>query len=251
MANKKTTAKGGRQSSKSESELSMEEIVKKLDRLLENDEKRVNEFRESEERRTKELKEMFELVRQLKEELKKKDDVIQKLQNELADTQQYQRINNLIITGIPHKEREDTDDLVIKLGEQMGVNIEKRDIDISHRLPGNAKNQSPIIVKFVRRIKKIELLKNRRKLRDINSSHVVGGAPNNKVFINEHLTKKNQILFTSARKLREEKLIADTWVRDCKIWVRQAEGMQVKQIINVEDLDVLRLGPGWQRNVRK
>ena len=234
------TTKGNRPSLKLEPEIDLASIASKLDKLLENDEKKTNE-----------MKEMLTLVRQMQEELRKKDLIITKLQNELDGSQQYQRINNLIISGIPQYEREDTDEIVMQLGRAIGVDIEKRDIDVSHRLQRNAKNQVPIIVKFVRRTKKIEILKNRRKLKEINSSHIVKGSKNEKIYINEHLTKTNQTLFISARKLREENIIADTWVRDCKIWIRQTEESQAKQIANAEDLDLLRLGSGWERKTRR
>lgn len=223
------------------SEPDLTSIDRKLDRIISDADER-----------KKELVELKKIINDMREELRKKDDTIRNLRDQLDYTQQYLRVNNLIIDGLPQTETEDTGKLVIKLGEMMGVGLDEKDIDISHRLPfnRNKKQHAPVIVKFVRRTVKMDFLKKKTRLKDIPSNKIVNGA-SGKIFIYEHLTKRNQIISTAARKLKEEGLIYDTWVRDCKIFIREMETSPVKLITSAEDLDIIKNGPGWKRISRK
>ena len=103
MTGRKLNVKEGRINQKIENETNLTEINKKLDQILAN-----------EERRTMEAEEMRNLIKLMRDEIQRKDNIIRQLQNELEDTQQYQRINNLIIDGIPQSENDDTSQIVIK-----------------------------------------------------------------------------------------------------------------------------------------
>jgi len=67
-------------------------------------------------------------------------------ESKVDDVEQYTRKHNVIIAGIPEGENDDMD-LVMNLGEHLGVNIERADIDICHRIH-SSKGTKPIIVKF-------------------------------------------------------------------------------------------------------
>ena len=101
-----------------------------LDQLLTNDRERKNE-----------LLELRKAVNLLREELQKKDEVIRDLRDQLDATKQYQRVNNLIIDGLLESNGENTSDLVLQLGEALGVDLDLKDIDISHRLPSSTKRR--------------------------------------------------------------------------------------------------------------
>ena len=67
----------------------------------------------------------------------------------------------LEIRGIPLQRNEICNNLVKKVGDLIGVKVDDHDMSVSHRLPGSAqrksntsqaaRNDSTIIVKFVRR----------------------------------------------------------------------------------------------------
>jgi hypothetical protein len=91
----------------------------------------------------------------------------------------------------------------MKVGNLANVSIKPEDISVSHRLgiPSNVPTGQParppiIIVKFVRRNVKEELLSSRKNLRnklttDLGISRFAG----NKIYINESLTQRNKLLF--------------------------------------------------------
>ena len=81
---------------------------------------------------------------------------MKKLQILCNDTEQYSRRECVEIQGIPVSEHEDTNKIVVKVGELMGFEIKEDDISVSHQLSISSKYKGkktvpPIIAKFVRR----------------------------------------------------------------------------------------------------
>lgn len=115
-----------------------------------------------------------------------------------ADRQeQYSRRNSIRIHGIKQREGEDEEALeaaIIQVAAFLEVTLTPDDIDIAHRLPGPRNDQTggnpsqktkSIIMKLVRRKKKLELLKNKHKLKGYE----------HKVFFTEDLTPLRAKLF--------------------------------------------------------
>ncbi|KAH3727889.1 hypothetical protein DPMN_053835 [Dreissena polymorpha] len=85
------------------------------------------------------------------------------------------------------------------LTKKLGMPIATTDIDVAHRLGKFAKNKSrPVIVKFLRRQTKIEIMKRAKMLKG------------SRLFINEDLTKLNAEVLASLR-LKEPDLIERAW----------------------------------------
>ncbi|KAH3801752.1 hypothetical protein DPMN_155413 [Dreissena polymorpha] len=94
------------------------------------------------------------------------------------------------------------------LNQKLGTHIETRDIDVAHRLGKYARHKCrPVIVKFVRRQTKIEIMKRAKLLKGTD------------IFINEDLTKINAKVLASLR-LKEPELVEKAWSRDGKLFVR-------------------------------
>ena len=80
--------------------------------------------------------------------------------------EQYSRRECLEIHGIPQPQdpkSENTNDVVLRVGKLMGVNLSQEDISVSHRLPTSTKykgkrSEPLIIVKFVRKGREREIL---------------------------------------------------------------------------------------------
>jgi len=98
----------------------------------------------------------------------------QKHRFEIDRLEQYSRRDSLRIIGMEESNGERTNDIVISLARDMGVDIHPNDISTSHRLPHGRRNQNTtdrprpraIIVKFVRRDTKGLIMRNKRKLKD-------------------------------------------------------------------------------------
>ena len=83
---------------------------------------------------------------------------------DLDRQEQYSRKDSVRIYGIPEAEDErETNDIVVKLAKDIGVNITTADLSVSHRLGRRGRWGKPrtIIAKFVRRQCKTDVMRNK------------------------------------------------------------------------------------------
>ena len=166
--------------------------------------------------------------------------MVAELRNELDKQQQYSRRASLRIVNDWSEERgEDTDEKVVEMARtQLNLNIDKSDIDRSHRVgkPHPRGKPRPIIVKFVsyRTKKAVYKAKSALNIRD----------PDCKAkFIHEDLTKTCLGMYREALSLRSDNLVQDCWTTDGNIFVRD---MKTKLHI-FDDPDIFLI---WVRNLR-
>lgn len=157
-----------------------------------------------------------------KEEKNKLVDQIQKV-NEAAeerinDQEQYGRRNNLRINGIEEEEADETADIttrkiVNKLnGRIQDLNLEISDIDIAHRLGQKRRGSCrPIIVKFLSRLKRDRVIRNRKLFKGTN------------IYINEDLTRLNQLVLACVRKKMPDE-VDKVWSRNGRIYYKNKTG---------------------------
>ena len=82
---------------------------------------------------------------------------------------QYSLRENVPLHGVPETASENTDEVVIGIAHDMGVDISSNDTSVSRRLPkSRTMKERPIIVKFVRRNTKTALMINKKTLRTID-----------------------------------------------------------------------------------
>jgi len=145
----------------------------------------------------------------------------------------------LEISVIPKNDRqEDVNEIVMQLGQKVGVNLKKEDISRSHRLPTRvnmnrerATFPPAIIVKFTSRD-----VRARKVLKDVTSRS--GYYEENKIFINKSLTQRNKELFKDCLKVKKDKGFKFLWTNGGKIFMRKdhSEGSRVIQITNANAL---------------
>ena len=138
----------------------------------------------------------------------------------------YSRRESIRISGIPEIEGENTNALVTKLAADIGVSVTETDISVSHRLPGRPGSARPIIVKFVRRDTKTSMMKNKRRLCDLDRKGV---------FLNDDLTPFRAKL---GRTLRNDSTIGNVWTIDgrifCMITVTE-NGNEIRKVAESPD----------------
>ena len=126
----------------------------------------------------------------------------------LDKLEQYTRRENVRIHGVPEPRTAggETEDTVIKLAADIGVNINREDISVSHRLPGRQGKPKPMIVKFVRRDTKTNLMKNKQKLKNV--------AARKGVYISDDLTPLRAKL---VREMKNDAGIKSVWTTGGRI----------------------------------
>lgn len=192
-------------------------------------------------------------VNELKEILKEKDKVICALERRLDDLEQYMWSEEVIINGLETKhqtyarataastgemnegENAPADELqtlerqVITYLASKSICVKTEDISACYVLPRKNRTAKPaIIVRFVSRRNKAELLRQARKLKGTG------------VYINEHLTKKNADIARQAQSLWKQNNIQATWSRNGRVMIRlngtpeEARVIVVREVIDLE-----------------
>jgi len=144
----------------------------------------------------KQMKNLAQENDRLRSDSAKMNKEISDLRSSIDEQAQYTRRECLEIRGVPMTSGEDTDELVKKIGALIEVDINDRDISISHRIPlsNNGKSGSSpirhpaIVVKFTNRRIRDCFYKARLKLKSYNTSDIgLGRYGENNIFIQESL----------------------------------------------------------------
>ena len=151
------------------------------------------------------------------------------LESQADQAEKYGRRNCLRISGIPEETGENTDNLVLKIADDIEADVRPQDIDRSHRV-GNPKRKKAtpreIIVKFSTYRARANLYRQRTLMKERGHEGE---------FINEDLTKKRNEYLCEARKLFKSKNLKGAWSSDGTILVKD-NGDNVHRIMSLNDL---------------
>ncbi len=135
-------------------------------------------------------------IKQLSERIKKEEAASKQNESAINALEQYGRRQMINISGVPRQNNEDTDDIVFDLlVNKLGLDLYLDDVEITHRT--SSKPTAPIIVKFNSRRIRDEVWNSRYKLKHVKASDL-GFNSNNPIYFNESLTERNRIIFKSA-----------------------------------------------------
>lgn len=154
--------------------------------------------------------------------------------------------NEIEIIGIEESSSENLNHTVLLTAAKLGVQLTMDDIDWTVRaglkktpIPdSNAKFPRPVIVRLLRRSKRDELIKASKTRRNLSSKDIDIDGPMRKIFVNEHLTKENRILFREARARAQRTGHKYCWTKNGRILVRKTEGQPAITIKNIKELDL-------------
>lgn len=127
--------------------------------------------------------------------------------------EQYSRKDSVRISGIldPHTKDENTNSAVIRVVNDLGVDLKPEDISVSHRLGKLTSDYDrPVIVKFVRRDTKRLIMMKKKALRE--------KAGHENTYLNDDLTHTRYKICKELRRLSKT-----VFTRDGKIIVKESE----------------------------
>ena len=103
---------------------------------------------------------------------------VSRLKSELNDLEQYGRRNNLLrIFGIPEAAGEDTTEVIKQIAQdKLGVSMDKKDIDRSHRVGKSSGKPRASLVKFSSYRARNIVIKQRRKLKGFEKGFYDGNS---------------------------------------------------------------------------
>lgn len=168
-------------------------------------------------------------TQELETAVREKDATILELKANVSSIEQYSRRKNVEIHGVQKKENEDLVEEVKKLAGKLRLSLPStQDIEAAHRLPARMGKTPPILVRFAQRSMRDAWIAKRVALRD------------EKVFINENLTKYVKTLFWNAKNAAREKGYKFVWTRNGRVFVRQREGSAILRVETENDLLKIR-----------
>lgn len=164
----------------------------------------------------------------------------------LDHLEQYSRLNNLIIAGVPEHVGENLPEIVSNIAEAIKSPIVASDIDAVHRLPqrpspGKDKSRAKaIIVKFTSRITRDRIFSAAKLYRRSANGRCLS-IPDvaDNLYINEHLTARNMDLFSKVREIARNKNYKYIWTKSCVIHVRKDDRAKILVIKSSSDLNKL------------
>lgn len=152
---------------------------------------------------------------------------VKTLEDENMKQQQWARLQNIEITGVPEDKNEDTVAIVQKISEHIGVVIGPSDIEFAHRVQprraASAMPQCPIIARLKQRSTKDKIMAATRKHRNLMVKEVGIGDDTSRIYINEHLTKDNKMLLSLCKQKVKKLEYKFIWTKNCRIYIRKNE----------------------------
>lgn len=162
-----------------------------------------------------------------------------KLNREINDKDQWSRMNNAELKGIPQSQNENLLNIISSIGTTINYPVNRTQINFVTRIPSKDNTQpKPIIVAFNSRYVKEDFIAAARiKSKEVKlNANTFGFKSNNLVFVNDHLTPSNKDLLTKTKKAAKDKGFLYSWVKHAKIYVRKNDTSPVIQIKSERDL---------------
>ena len=197
---------------------------------------------------TKENREMKEELESLKKEnglVKKELKMVQESAKSALmtsnDIDNHLRSNNVELHGVPLTKNENVGNVSFEILKVAAPNIKEEEIEKVHRI-GNPKNAdgtpkktTPILVQLKGKVRRNEILKNRKKLAKHDFQKM--NLDTERVFINENLSQFSKSLFHQANVLKKKNGWSYIWIMNGNINMRKSDGSQVLRIRDTSDLN--------------
>ncbi|CAN7991769.1 unnamed protein product [Ixodes hexagonus] len=157
--------------------------------------------------------------------ISKQDLEIRELNATVDSIEQYSRMNNVEIHGVQQKEKVNLLDVIQWFATKLQLPAPTADdIEVVHRLGPREGKIPPILLRFKDRALRDLWITKRVVLRQ------------ERIFINESLTKSLRQLFWSAKQCAMKRHYKFVWVTNGKIFVRHSEQKPAIRTNNNEDL---------------
>lgn len=166
-------------------------------------------------------------------------DKINELQSQINKQQQWARMSNIEIVGLPESPNESAADLVVAIANHAGISLQRNQVETAYRVRPMKKVEGrpkPIVAKLQTRMLKDQIIAGLRKTNGISTRDVGLGGNNRKFFVNEHLTPENKQLLSSVKTHAKTKSYKFVWVRNCNIFLRKNEESPVITISSIKDI---------------
>ncbi|CAG9133616.1 unnamed protein product [Plutella xylostella] len=165
---------------------------------------------------------------------------VDSLQHEHNEKDQWSRLNNVEIKGVPMKNNENLFKIVESLSGHVGFPIEKSQINFVTRVPVYNSKEKSILIGFVNRYAKEDFVAAGRAKKDLKACDIGYSNCEHRVYFNDHLSPGNKRLLSRVKEFAREKNFRYVWVKHAKIHVRKNDGSPAIVVKSVEGLNKLQ-----------
>ena len=159
---------------------------------------------------------------------------LHEIKNQLNNNEQKCLNNNIIVQGIPAKEKENIQVIVEKMAKALKV---PNKVQAAYRLgnAGTGRRSAPIRIIFENGEDKKQWMSAKRDV-GLTTQILEGNSDPETIYINHDLTKHNLQLFKLAKQYKKENNYKYVWISDGKILIRKTDSSRPITIKNIEDL---------------
>ncbi|KAI5638642.1 hypothetical protein NE865_08698 [Phthorimaea operculella] len=165
------------------------------------------------------------------------------LELENRDQQQFRK--DVELTGLTEQTNENLPHIVATLATKLGVQMDSRDVDDIRRVgvkggkDGKDERPRPVIITLTRRAIRDTLLSAARSRRGLTTDMIGVAGTSRKIFLNEHLTKNNRILFSKARTVGKDLKFKFVCTNNGNIFMRRSETSSILKVTSETALERL------------
>lgn len=183
-----------------------------------------------------ENKKLNEKIYNLENTVRQQNKNIEFLKHKTTNIEQYSRNKNIEIHGIVAKENEDCKEIVIKLAEELNIDMKSESVDVAHRLQTRVRtNAPPIIAQFTSRTIRDTFIHQKHLV--ITNKNIPHTEIGQKIYINENLNPELKHLLYEARLRGKANSFKYIWYKNFCIYAKKTDDDQVIKIMNAADLD--------------
>lgn len=168
---------------------------------------------------------------------------IASLENKIEQMEQQARQFNLEISNLPEHRGENLILLLGKIGTIIKHPISSTDIVSAHRVPHiDSKNPHPknVIVKLTSKILRDNIITAAKAFKGIKSDMVMTSGTPRTIYLNEHLTPKNKLLFRLCRDAAKKHNFKYVWVKHGTVLVRQTDSSPIFAVRTEHEVDKIK-----------
>lgn len=158
------------------------------------------------------------------------------LKGEVEAMEQWSRLSNVEIRGVPFKKDENLFMVVENIGKVTGYQIQRSQLNYVSRVPTFSKDKN-IVVSFINRYVKEDFIASARSFKELKASDIGFGNSVQRVFVNDHLTPASKNLLSKAKQKASDLGYSYKWVKYGKIHIRKNDTSPVIIISKDSDLN--------------
>ncbi|CAI6355352.1 unnamed protein product [Macrosiphum euphorbiae] len=162
------------------------------------------------------------------------------LKNNSNVPEQNALTNNTEISGIPLCVNESLNDVIICFGKKLNIEIKNSNLSKLYREKNNKDSQGKIIVHFINKIIKDNLVSGIKTLyksgKQLTSNHVNSNFPETNIYINDQLSKGNKRLFWLSKLLSKTYDFIYTWTNSSGVFMKKNYSSHSFRVISVNQL---------------